>query len=136
MNNKEVKIIDKILYKQESYKIQGAVFEVYENMGCGFLESVYQECLEYEFQEKNIPNIPHKELKIYYKDHLLKQKYIPDFICFEKIILEIKAVKEINNEHRAQILNYLKATGMELGLLINFGHFPKVDILRIASSKK
>jgi GxxExxY protein len=124
----------KILFKNESYQIQGAIFDVYREMGCGFLEAVYQECLEKEFSRMNIPFIAQHELNLTYKGELLKQIYKPDFICFDKIIVEIKAVKEIAAEHKAQLLNYLKATGLELGLLVNFGSYPKVDIVRIANS--
>lgn len=120
-----------IVFQEESYRIMGACFEVYKTMGCGFLEPVYQECLEQEFGRQSIPFHPHVELGLCYKGEPLKQKYVPDFICFEKIIVEIKAVKELCDEHRAQVHNYLKATGLKLGLLVNFGHFPKVEYERI-----
>lgn len=120
-----------LIYKDESYIIQGAIFEVYKEMGCGFLESVYQECLEKEFNLKNIEFTSQVELKLLYKGNMLKQTYRPDFICYNKIILELKAVKELSPEHRAQLINYLKATGYKLGLLVNFGHYPKVQIERI-----
>jgi len=123
----------KILYKDESYRIVGACFEVYNEMGCGFLEAVYQECLEREFGIQHIPFKAQAALNLEYKGEALKQRYAPDFICYEKIILEIKAVKEIADEHRAQIHNYLKATGMSLGLLVNFGHYPKLQYERIAN---
>jgi GxxExxY protein len=100
-------------------------------MGCGFLEGVYQECLEKEFNLKNIEFTSQVELKLLYKGNMLKQTYRPDFICYNKIILELKAVKELSPEHRAQLINYLKATGYKLGLLVNFGHYPKVQIERI-----
>ncbi|MDQ5908680.1 MAG: hypothetical protein QG599_773 [Pseudomonadota bacterium] len=99
-------------------------------MGCGFLEAVYQECLEKEFFKRGIPFRAQPELYLHYKNELLNQTYRPDFICHEKIILELKAVKEIAPEHQAQIMNYLKVTGMKLGLLINFGSHPKVTIKR------
>lgn len=92
-----------IVFKDESYKIMGACFEVYKEMGCGFLEAVYQECLEMEFAAQGIPFLPQVELGLSYKGRALKQLYIPDFICFEKIILEIKAVTELSDAHRAQI---------------------------------
>ena len=100
-------------------------------MGCGFLEAVYQECLDIELTACGIPFRPQAELALRYKGHELKQKYLPDFICFEAIIVEIKAVKEFDDFHRAQVHNYLKATGYKLGLLVNFGHFPKVEYERI-----
>jgi GxxExxY protein len=120
-----------IVFKEESYRIMGVCFEVYKQMGCGFLEAVYQECLVLEFEFQGIPCRPHPELKLHYKGHLLEQTYVPDFILFDKIVLEIKAVRELVNEHRSQVHNYLRATGFRLGLLVNFGHFPKVDYERI-----
>jgi len=121
----------KLKYEKESYQIRGAVFQVYREMGCGFLEAVYQECLEREFMSAGIPFIPQSEIMLNYKGKRLSQTYKPDFICFEKIIVEIKAVKELADEHRAQMHNYLKGTGHELGFLVNFGHYPKVQIERI-----
>lgn len=120
-----------IVYKEESYRIVGACFEVYKEMGCGFLEAVYQECLEMEFLAQEVPFKPQAELFLSYKGRPLRQRYIPDFICFDKIILEIKAVSELADLHRAQIQNYLKATGHKLGLLVNFGHYPKLEHERI-----
>jgi len=123
---------EKIIYQEESYAIQGAIFEVYREMGCGFLESVFQECLEKEFQARNIPFKSQNQTPIYYKGEKLKQKFIPDFICFDKIIVEIKAVKQTAPEHEAQVLNYLKATGFKLGILANFGAYPKATVKRFA----
>jgi GxxExxY protein len=123
---------EKILFKEECYVIQGAIFEVYREMGCGFLEAVYQECLERELIARDIPFQPQAELRLTYKGLVLKQTYKPDFICHGKIILEIKAVRDITPEHQAQLLNYLKATGMKLGLLVNFGSHPRVTIKRFA----
>jgi GxxExxY protein len=120
-----------IVYKEESYQIMGACFEVYKEMGCGFVEPVYQECLEMEFTLQGLLFKPQQELLLPYKGRPLKQTYIPDFLLFDKIVLEIKAVKELANEHRAQVHNYLKATGFRLGLLVNFGHYPKVEYERI-----
>ncbi len=118
-------------FADESYRIRGAVFEVYREMGCGYLEAVYQECLEREFVRQGIPFAAQRELLLQYKGETLVQTYRPDFICYDRIIVELKAVKELANEHRAQVHNYLKATGLELGLLVNFGHFPKAEIERI-----
>jgi GxxExxY protein len=120
-------------YEEESYRIRGAVFEVYREMGCGFLEAVYQECLEKELGKQGIPFAAQQELVLHYKGDRLEQIYKPDFICFDRIIVELKAVKELAGEHRAQVHNYLKATGLELGLLVNFGHYPKVEIERIVN---
>lgn len=120
-----------ILYKDEVYAIQGAAFDVYREMGCGFLEPVYQECLEKELNLRGIPFEAQKELRLIYKGETLNQTYKPDFVCYGSIIVELKAVKEIDDVHRAQVFNYLKATGMRLGLLINFGHYPKATVERI-----
>jgi GxxExxY protein len=125
---------EKLLFKDECYEIQGAIFDVYKEMGSGFLEAVYQECLEKEFSKRNIIFQSQFDLYLTYKGETLKQTYKSDFICYEKIIIEIKAAKEIAPEHKAQILNYLKITGLELGLLVNFGSYPKVEIVRIANS--
>ena len=124
-----------IIYKDEAYKIVGACFEVYNDKGCGFLEPVYQECLEMEFELQGIPFAAQKLLSLSYKGRSLRQKYGPDFVCYEKIIVEIKAVSALIDEHRAQVLNYLNATGYQLGLLVNFGHYPKLEWERIAKSK-
>ena len=109
------------LFEEETYAIRGAVFEVYREMGCGFLEAVYQECLEKEFVLRNIPFVSQKDLTLSYKGQALKQTYKPDFICYGKIIVEIKALSATTGEHKAQVLNYLKATREKLGLLVNFG---------------
>ena len=122
-----------IIYKDESYKITGACFEVYKEKGCGFLEDVYQECLEIELDMQGIPFTAQPTLPLSYKKRPLKKKHSPDLICFEKIIIELKAVKELNDEHRAQLQNYLKATEYKLGILVNFGHYPKIQIERIAN---
>ena len=121
-----------ILFKNESYRIMGACFEVYKTMGCGFLEAVYQECLAMEFREQGIPFVEYPRLKLEFKGKPLKQTYEPDFLCFGEIIVELKAVKEIAPEHKAQVINYLKASGMKLGLLVNFGSHPKATITRLA----
>ncbi|MEA2039503.1 MAG: GxxExxY protein [Thermodesulfobacteriota bacterium] len=122
-----------VVLKEESYKIVGACFEVYNAMGCGFLEAVYQECLEIEFSNQAIPFKAQVPLELSYKGQVLKQKYIPDFICFDKAIVEIKALKELGDEHRAQVHNCLKATGYRLGLLVNFGQHPKLQYERIVN---
>jgi GxxExxY protein len=121
-----------LLFEQETYEIRGAVFEVYREMGCGFLEAVYQECLEKELTKRGVPFIAQQELQILYKGHPLKQTYRPDLVCFDEIIVELKALSKTAPEHQAQVLNYLKATGKQLGLLINFGGHPKATVERIA----
>ena len=99
-------------------------------MGCGFVEPVYQECLEMELAMQALPFKPQTALRRY-KGKRLRRKYTPDFILFDKIVLEIKAVQELSEKHRGQVYNYLKATGYRLGLLVNFGHYPKVQYERI-----
>lgn len=132
MNHERHEKHEKILFKNKSYLIQGAIFEVYREMGCGFLEAVYQECLEKELRKRNIPFVAHQQLDLQYKGEPLQQTYKPDFICHGQIIVELKAVKDIAPEHKAQVINYLKASGMKLGLLVNFGRYPKVGITRLA----
>ena len=124
-----------LIYKEESYKIIGACFEVYREKGCGFVEPVYQECMEIELRLQGMPFVAKKSLALEYKGSPLIASYEPDFICYGKIILELKAVKELCDEHRAQVQNYLKATGFALGLLVNFGHFPKIEIERIVNTQ-
>ncbi|TLS66182.1 GxxExxY protein [Mariprofundus erugo] len=120
-----------LLFEQESFAIRGAAFEVYREMGSGFLELVYQECLEKELSLRGIPFVSQPKLGIYYKDEPLHQLYQPDLVCYEQVIVELKAVKSIAPEHRAQVLNYLKATNLKLGLLVNFGSHPKAQIERL-----
>jgi GxxExxY protein len=117
-----------IIYKSERYAIIGACFEVYNEKGCGFLEPVYQECLGIEFEFQRIPAIAKPSLTLSYRGRILTQTYQPDYVCFEKIIVELKAVSALADEHRGQLLNYLHATGFELGLLVNFGHYPGFGI--------
>ena len=120
-----------IIYRKESYKIMGACFEVYKEKGCGFTEPVYQECLEIEFGRQGIPFAAQPKLELEYKGTKLEQFFVPDFVCFGSIIVELKALSKLIDEHRAQVLNYLHAMNFRLGLLINFGHYPKVEYERI-----
>lgn len=124
-----------ILFRDESYAISGACMEVYREKGCGFLEAVHQECVEIEMELQGIPFVAQEPLTLDYKGRPLKSRYEPDFVCYGKIIVELKAVKEIIGDHRAQVQNYLKATGFQLGLLVNFGHFPKLEIERIVNTR-
>jgi GxxExxY protein len=125
-----------IIYKEESYAIIGAWFAVYNDKGCGFLEPVYQECLGIELECQRIPAIAKPSLSLSYRGSVLLQTYQPDYICFEKIILEIKAVLKLTDEHRAELLNYLHAAGFQLGLLVNFGHYPKLEYERFAKTQR
>ena len=120
-----------VIYKDESYKIVGAAFKVYNGLGPGFLEAVYQEALEIEFLKQGIPYEREKELKITYNGVELKQTYKADFVCFGKIIVELKAVSKLDDAHRSQVYNYLHATGHKLGLLLNFGCSDELEYQRI-----
>jgi GxxExxY protein len=130
MNHEKHELHEKILMAEECYRIQGAIYDVYRELGSGFLESVYQECLEREFVLTGIPFEAQKELPIYFRGQRINQHFRADFICFDSVIIEIKAVREIAPEHKAQVLNYLKATSLPVGLLVNFGSHPKVTIQR------
>ena len=120
-----------IVYKEESYKIIGAAFKVYNNLGHGFLETVYQEALEIEFGRQGIPFEREKELCVIYDGVQLKQTYKADIVCYGKIIVELKAVSELLDAHRSQVYNYLHATGYRLGLLLNFGCSDELEKERI-----
>ncbi len=120
------------LYKEEAFRIRGAMFEVYRTLGAGFLESVYQECLAIELRRSAIPFETKRRLDLRYKGELLQQAYQADFVCFDQIIIELKAVRTIAPEHRAQTINYLRATDLKLGLLANFGATPGIEIERFA----
>ena len=110
-----------LFYQDESYKIRGALFAVHNELGCGFLERVYQDALEVELRLRNIPYEREKLIHVMYKGHPLGEPYRADFVCYGKVIVELKSVSEILDVHRAQIINYLKATKMKLGFLVNFG---------------
>ena len=110
-----------IIFKEESYRIIGACMEVHKELGFGFLEPVYQEALAIEFAKQNIFFEKEKCLKIKYKGIELGKYYVADSVCFNKIIVELKALQQLGNEHEGQVLNYLKATGYRLGILVNFG---------------
>jgi len=120
-----------LVFPEESYAIMGACFDVYNQMGPGFTEPIYQECLELELTMRGIPFVPQRQLKLSYKGKELKQVFIPDFFCFEKIILEIKAAAALCGDNRAQVHNYLKATGQKLGILVNFGNYASLEYERI-----
>lgn len=122
-----------IIFPQESYKIIGACFEVYKQKGSGFTEPVYQECLKLEFDLQYIPFTCEPIIRLEYKGKILSQHFKPDFVCYNKIIVELKSVSKIVDEHRAQTMNYLNATKFELGLLVNFGHFPKLEYERFGN---
>ena len=124
-----------LILKDEVYEVIGAAMEVSNELGCGFLEAVYEEALIFEFNKKKIPYKVQKEIEIKYKGETLKKKYYADFLCFDSVIVEIKAIKKLTEIEDAQILNYLKASGMPVGILINFGN-PKLEWKRYANTKK
>ena len=120
-----------ILFKDECYEIYGCIYAVNRKLGGGFLEAVYQEALEIELGQKHIPFESQRGLEILYDGIPLTSKYIADIVCYGKIIIELKAVSKINNQHKAQLMHYLAATGYKLGLLVNFNSYPKSEIIRI-----
>ena len=120
-----------LFYKKECYNIYGCIYAVNKKLGAGFLESIYQEALEIELRRGNIPFISQQELEIFYDGIPLTKKFIADIVCYGKIIIEVKAVSKINDQHKAQLTNYLSATGYRLGLIVNFNSFPVADIIRM-----
>lgn len=121
----------RLIHEEETYAILGACFEVYKDKGCGFLEAVFQECMELELGFRGIPFVAQPELALSYKGIPLQQRYKPDLVCYGTVLVELKAVSKLTDEHRAQLINYLHATGLKVGLLVNFGHYPKVEHERI-----
>jgi len=126
---------DEIPLSDETYRILGACFEVYNELGCGFLEAVYQECLAIELGSAGIPFEQQNLLGLSYKGRTIKKSYVVDFVCFNEVLVEIKAVSRLTGEHRAQTLNYLHAGDFDIGLLINFGHFPKIEYQRLLNRR-
>ena len=122
-------------YSDETYQIIGAAMEVHKTIGCGFTEPLYQEAFEQELRLREIPFQREKIFRVTYKGKELKKEFRPDFVCYDKIIVELKAVDDFADEHFAQVYNYLKATGMQVGLLINFGK-KSLDYKRIPCDKK
>ena len=119
-----------IVFKEESYAIMGAAFAVYAEMGCGFYEAVYQQCLVIEFTERGIPYEREVRLEIRYHGHVLEVGYRTDFLCYNRILVELKALSKLASDHRAQVLNALHASQSRLGLLLNFGHYPGLEYER------
>jgi len=119
----------------ETYEILGACFEVYNEMGCGFLESVYQECLELELDSRGVPFVAQQSINLHFKGQEIQRTFSPDLLCFEKVIVELKAVRNLTPDHRAQVINYLRACRLEVGLLVNFGSCPQLDYERVINQK-
>ncbi len=123
-----------LLYKDEAYAIVGAAMEVYYRLGVGFAEPIYQECFAMELAHRRIPFESEFPISMYYRDKVLTKTYRPDFLCFEEIIVELKAMQRLGSNEEAQILNYLKVSRKKLGLLINFGSRPKLEWKRYVLS--
>jgi GxxExxY protein len=125
-----------LLYKDEVYAIIGAAMEVYNHPGPGFLESVYQEALEIELYDRAVPYCSQAELPISYKGRQLKKYFIADFVVFEKVVVEIKALNCLTSDHESQLINQLKATGLQVGVLVNFGYPHKLEWKRMIWTPK
>lgn len=123
-----------LIMSTEGYRIIGAAMEVSNKLGCGFLEAVYQEALGIELTSSGVPHQQQKRIRIQYKGQPLSQVYIADFLCFDHIIVEVKAVKIVTTIEEAQILNYLKATNLQLGFILNFG-LPKLQWERFVNTR-
>jgi len=128
--------VDNVIYRDESYRIVGCCMEVYNTLGAGFLEEVYHEALEREFKTTGIPFGHEVPLDVLYKGEPLNKKYFADFVCYGKIIVELKAVSELSDAYYAQVTNYLKATGFQLGILVNFGNTERLQYVRRVNTPK
>jgi GxxExxY protein len=122
-------------FAQEGYEIMAAVFEVHRELGGGLLEEIYQQSLEVEFELRGIPFVPSQELRVYYKDRMLRAKYIPDFLIHGQIVVELKALKQLIPEHEAQLINYMRITRKAVGYLANLGPIAKVEWKRFVLSE-
>ena len=125
-----------LLYKDEVYAIVGAAMDVYNDLGPGFLENIYREALEIELESGKIPSKAPQEIHIKYKGRTLKKFYIADLVCCDKIIVELKATDKLTLRDEGQMINYLKATGFKVGVLINFGHYPSLEGKRLVFTKE
>ena len=128
-------MMDDFPLEDETYQVLGACFEVYNEMGRGFLESVYQECLEVELTSHKIPFEAQQPIALVFKGKDLQRTFTPDLLCCGKVVVELKAVRRLAAEHRAQLINYLKACRLEVGILVNFGSFPKLEYERVVNQK-
>ncbi len=122
-----------LLLKEEVYRVVGASIEVYNQLRAGFSESVYQEAMEWELTDRGIPFARQVPLRIKYKDRVLEKRFIADLICFDSVLVEIKAISQLTDSDEGQVLNYLRATGLRVGVLINFGDFGRLDWHRIVN---
>jgi len=128
--------VDNVIYRDEAYKIVGCCMEVYNTIGAGFLEEVYHAALEREFKAAGIPYGHEVPLDVLYKGETLNKRYFADFVCYGRIIVELKAVSELCDAHCAQVTNYLKATGYQLGILVNFGNTERLQYVRRVNTQK
>lgn len=119
--------MSELLFKDEAFSIVGAAIEVHRTLGSGFLEAVYQEALGMEFMSRKVPFTAQHPIKIMYKGMMLEKEYVADFVCYDQIIVELKALDALTSKEMSQLLNYLKATGLRLGILINFGSVGKLE---------
>ncbi len=124
-----------MMFEEQCYAISGCAYEVHRELGNGFLEEVYQEAMERELSRRGIPYEPQKMLSLYYKGEQMNKYYVADLVCHGKIIVELKAVQNLTDVHKAQVINYLKATGCEIGILINFGT-PSCEVKYVFRNKK
>lgn len=127
--------MDELIYKDEVYAIVGTAMEVYNQLGSGFLEPVYQEAMEFETLERKVPTKPQHKIEILYKGKPLKKSYIADLLCYDQVIVELKAIDALTTREESQLINYLKATGLKVGLLINFGSHGKLEWRRMVLTK-
>lgn len=122
------------MYEQEGYELMGAAFEVYNQLGYGMAEEVYQQCLEIEFEIRDIPYLTKHQLTLIYKGRQIEKKYIPDFFVRNAIAVELKAAKELSEDHQAQLFNYMRIANQPVGYLINFGKKNGLDWKRFILS--
>ena len=127
--------MDELVFREEVYAVVGAAIEVHRELGAGFLEAVYQEAMERELAYRNIPFSPQCEFVIHYKGQPLGKRYVCDLLCFDGILVEIKAMDKLTGREEAQLINYLKAAGLPVGLLINFGSHGKLEWRRLVKSQ-
>ena len=127
--------MSEVLFRDEVFAIIGAAMEVHSKLGTGFLEAVYQEALEYEMRLRSIPYKAQQAIAIKYKDHLLQKSYVCDLLCFDEVLVELKAISKLTSVEEAQLLNYLRATGKAVGLLVNFGSTGKLEWKRYARTQ-
>jgi len=128
--------MEELTIEDMTYLVRGALYNVYNEVGSGLPERVYQECLNIEFTKQEIPFVSEPNIRLNYKIQALVATFRPDFICFGNILVEIKAIAELEDRHLGQTLSYLRCLNMKLGLLVNFGTYPDLDITRVTNSRQ